>query len=134
MEDAEEPHAAHQESQVEKALHQLKARPWAATFVAAFFFFMLALGVLVFQAAQYASEAGWSPVLYRVFEGITNYVLPGSIIVALLVLLAGQHFYPWQNHDLVAADEDLQIKSLYLNFPFFVVRLIIYLLIWNVYR
>src|SRR5699024_6937765 len=31
-------------------------------------------------------------------------------------------------------DEDLQIKSLYLNFPFFVVRLIIYLLIWNVYR
>src|SRR5699024_8487802 len=73
-------------------------------------------------------------VLYRVFEGITSYLLPGSIIVALLVLLAGSNFYPWQNADLVAADEALQIKSIFLNYPFFIARMIIYLLIWNVYR
>lgn len=122
------------ETKLDKALHQLQNRPWAATFTAAFFFFMIALGVLVFQAAQYVSEAGWSPVLYRVFEGITNYLLPGSIIVALLVLLTGTNFYPWQNADLVAEDDILQIKSIYLNYPFFIVRMLLYLAIWNVYR
>ncbi len=122
------------EGHMHKVLHQLQARPWAATFVAAFFFFMMALGALVFQAIQYVSEAGWSGVLYRIVEGITSYLLPGSIIVALLVLLAGTHFYPWQNQELVKGDEILQLKSLYLNIPFFVIRLIIYLLIWNVYR
>lgn len=122
------------ETKIEKALHQMGARPWSAAFIGAFFFFMIALGVLVFQAIQYVSEAGWSPVIFRVLEGVTSYVLPGSIIVALLVLLAGTHFYPWQNKALVAEDEILQVKSLYLNFPFFVIRMLIYLLIWNVYR
>lgn len=119
---------------LEKAERQIKTRPWAGTFTAAFFFFMIALGALVFHAIQYASRAGWSPLLYRVFEGITSYVLPGSLIVAALVILAGNYFYPWQNSDLVAQDEILQIKSVYLNYPFFLVRLLIYLLIWNVYR
>lgn len=134
MKTEKEADSAKNETLVQKTLHQLQARPWAAVFVAAFFFFMLALGTLVFHAAQYASQSGWSPVLYRVFEGITSYILPGSILVALIVLLAGSYFYPWMNHDLVAGDEHLQVKSLYLNLPFFVIRLIIYLLIWNVYR
>lgn len=125
---------AKNETVLSKAVHQLQARPWAATFVAAFFFFMIALGVLVFQAIQYVAEAGWSPALFRVFEGIHNYVLPGSILVALIVLLAGTHFYPWMDASLVADDEVLQVKSLYLNIPGFVIRLVIYLLIWNVYR
>lgn len=134
MNSIEEVNFLSEEGRVAKALHQLKNRPWASTFTAAFFFFMIALGALVFQAIQYASQAGWSPVLYRVFEGITGYVLPGSIIVALLVVLAGSNFYPWQNADLVAEDEILQVKALYLNKPFFFVRLLIYLGIWNVYR
>lgn len=122
------------QSKLDKALHQLKARPWAATFIGAFFFFMIALGALVFQAIQYVSEAGWSPLLFRVMEAIHKYVLPGSIIVAVIILLVGTYFYPWMNPDLVAQDEVLQGKSVYLNKPGFIVRLVIYLLIWNVYR
>ena len=121
-------------SHEEHVLHQLQTRPWSATFVAAFFFMMIALGVLVFYAIQFASQAGWSPVLYRVMEGITSYLLPGSIIVFVLVIFAGEHFYPWQNADLVAEDKILQGKSGYLNFPFFVIRAAIYLLGWNIYR
>ncbi len=118
----------------EHVLHQLQARPWSATFVSAFFFLMLALGTLVFYAIQYAASAGWSPVLYRVMEGITAYVLPGSIIVFFLVVVAGTHFYPWQNAELVATDKILQGKEVYLNFPFFVIRAVLYLLGWNLYR
>ncbi len=124
----------HGEEHMEHLLHQLQTRPWAAIFVAAFFFFMIALGALVFNAIQYVAQAGWSPVLYRVLEGITTYVLPGSIIVVLIVILAGTHFFPWMNDDLVAHDEILQGKSGYLNLPFFIIRAIVYLLGWNLYR
>lgn len=121
-------------SHEEHVLHQLQSRPWSATFVAAFFFLMIALGVLVFYAIQYASQAGWSPVLYRIMEGITAYLLPGSIIVFLIVVFAGTHFFPWQNEELVAGDKILQGKSGYLNFPFFVIRALLYILGWNLYR
>ena len=122
------------ESHYEHVLHQLQARPWSATMVSAFFFFMIALGALVFYAIQYASKAGWSPVLYRVMEGVTSYLLPGSIIVFLIVLLAGTYFYPWQNKELVSGDKILEGKSGYLNFTFFVIRGIIFLTGWNLYR
>ncbi|WP_031427239.1 hypothetical protein [Flavimarina sp. Hel_I_48] len=115
-------------------LHQMQTKPWSALFVAAFFFMMIALGTLVFYAIQYASQSGWSPVLYRVMEGITSYLLPGSIIVVLIVLFAGTHFYPWQDHELVAEDSILQGKSGYLNFPFFIIRAVVYLIGWNLFR
>jgi len=124
----------HHGNHLEHVLHQLQAKPWSATLVSAFFFFMIALGALVFYAIQYAAQAGWSPVLFRVMEGITSYLLPGSIIVVLIVLLAGTHFYPWQNEEIVSGDKILQGKSGFLNFPFFVIRAIIYILGWNLYR
>lgn len=123
-----------EDSHWEHTLHQLQTKPWSALFVNAFFFFMIALGALVFYAIQFAAQAGWSPVLFRVIEGITAYLLPGSIIVVLIALFAGTHFFPWQNHELVAEDPILQGKSGYLNFPFFVIRAIIYLIGWNLYR
>jgi len=101
----------HHGNHLEHVLHQLQTKPWSATLVSAFFFFMIALGALVFYAIQYVAQAGWSPVLFRVIEGITSYLLPGSIIVVLIVLLAGTHFYPWQNEELVAGDKILQGKS-----------------------
>ncbi|AVR45304.1 quinol:cytochrome C oxidoreductase [Christiangramia fulva] len=127
-------HEADSEAHYEHLLHQLQTKPWSALFVSAFFFFMIALGALVFYAIQYAAQAGWSPVLFRVIEGITAYLLPGSIIVFLIVIFAGTHFFPWQNEELVAEDKILQLKSGYLNFPFFLIRAIIYVLGWNLYR
>jgi len=131
----EEAHgSSHEQEHLEHVLHQLQTKPWSATFVAGFFFLMIALGALVFYAIQYVAQVGWSPVLFRVMEGITAYVFPGSIIVLLIVLFAGEHFFPWQNHELVAEDKIIQGKSGYLNFPFFVIRAIIYVLGWNFFR
>ena len=124
----------HEEAHLKHVQHQMESRPWSALFVAAFFFFMIALGSLVFYAIQYAAQAGWSPVLFRVIEGITTYLLPGSIIVFLIIVFAGTHFYPWQDHELMASDTILQEKSGYLNFPFFVIRSFVFLLGWNLYR
>ena len=122
---------------LEHLLHQLQNKPWAALYVAAFFFFMIPLGVLVFYAIQYASQAGWSPVLFRVMEGITGYLLPGSIIMFVLLVLSGMHFnhlFVWMDAEVVATDEIIQNKQSYLNVPFFLIRAAIYIAGWNLFR
>ena len=77
----------HSMSHDEHVYHQLSNRPWSALYVAAIFFFLISLGTLAFYAIQRASQAGWSPILFRVMEGITGYLLPGSIIVFVILVL-----------------------------------------------
>ncbi|MEL0298852.1 MAG: quinol:cytochrome C oxidoreductase [Flavobacteriaceae bacterium] len=121
----------------EHLLHQLQNKPWAAVYVAAFFFMMIALGALAFYAIQRAAQAGWSPVLFRVMEGITGYLLPGTLIVFVLLALSGMHFnhlFIWMDPEVVAHDKLIQGKTGFLNVPFFLARAVIYILGWNTYR
>ena len=132
---AEEAH--HDDAHDEHLLHQLQNRPWSALYVAAFFFFMIALGVLAFYAVQRASQAGWSPLLFRVMEGITAYLVPGGIIVFVILVLSVlhmNHMFTWMDADVVAHDELLQNKSGYLNPTFFLIRAAIFLGGWIFYR
>ncbi|WBU88053.1 quinol:cytochrome C oxidoreductase [Cellulophaga omnivescoria] len=127
----------HDSKHDEHLLHQLQNKPWSALYVAAFFFFMIALGVLAFYAIQRAAQAGWSPLLFRVMEGITSYIVPGGIIV--FVILAASvahmnHLFVWMDADVVAEDKLLQGKAGYLNGTFFLIRAAIFLGGWIAYR
>ena len=109
----------------EHLLHQLQNKPWAALYVAAFFFFMIALGTLMFYAIQRAAQAGWPILLFRVMEGITAYLVPGSIIIYVFLVLTGlhaNHLFVWMDAETVAHDEIIQGKVGYLNVPFFLIR------------
>ena len=139
--DEDEAHAAeagaHDTEHLEHKLHQLQNKPWAAVYVAAFFFFMISLGVLAFYALQYASQAGWSPVLFRVMEAISAYIVPGGIIMFVLLALSGfhlNHLFIWMDPEVVAHDEIIQNKTAYLNVPFFLIRAAIFLGGWFVFR
>ncbi|MCW5516259.1 quinol:cytochrome C oxidoreductase [Muriicola sp. Z0-33] len=128
---------AHDASHDEHVFHQLQNRPWSALYVAAFFFFMIALGVLAFYAVQRASQAGWSPMLFRVMEGITAYLVPGGIAVFVILVLSVlhmNHMFPWMDADVVAHDKLLQNKAGYLNPTFFLIRAAIFLGGWILYR
>ena len=135
-------HDAHKEH-VKHVQHQIANRPWSAIYVAAFFFFMIALGVLAFYAIQFAAQAGWSPVLFRVMEGITSYVLPGGIIV--LVIAALSHYvghdsiFVWMKPEMVDPNSEhfdalVAGKQGWLNVPGFLFRGIIFLGGWSLYR
>jgi hypothetical protein len=128
---AEEGHVMTHEEHV---LHQIHNRPYAALYVAAFFFFMIALGVLAFYAIQYAAQAGWSPVLFRVMEAITSYVLPGGILVLLIAAVADKHIFIWMDPEVVAHDAIIQGKESWLNKPWFLIRGTIFLAGWVLYR
>lgn len=126
----------------EHILHQYHNKPWAALYVAAFFFFMIALGTLAFYAIQFAAQAGWSPLLFRVMEGITAYLLPGGIIMFVLLALSATHFnhlFVWADHDVVDPtsdkfDEIIAGKHSWLSAGWFLFRAAIFLIGWNLYR
>ena len=133
---AEDAHASegHEMSHEEHVLHQIHNRPWSALYVAAFFFFMIALGALAFYGIQWAAQAGWSPVLFRVMEGVTSYVLWGGLIVLAVAFFAGDHIFIWMDPEVVAHDELIQGKQDWLNKPWFFIRGLIFLGGWSLYR
>lgn len=142
----EETHAEnahHGDAHAEHVQHQLANRPWSALYVAAFFFMMIALGVLAFYAIQIAAQAGWSPVLFRVMEGITAYLLPGALIV--MAIAVGSHYlghdsiFMWMNPDVINPESEhydklIDGKSSFLNLPWFIIRGLIFIAGWSAYR
>ncbi|RYJ52910.1 quinol:cytochrome C oxidoreductase [Flavobacterium petrolei] len=118
-------------------LHQLQNKPWSALYVACIFFMLVSLGVLVFYAIQQVAQAGWSPVLFRVMQGITAYLPVGSVIFFIVLLLSGfhlNHLFIWLDPEVVASDKLIANKAGYLNFPFWIIRAAIFLIGWNLYR
>ena len=124
----------HEDEHAEHVLHQIHNRPYAALYVAAFFFMMISLGVLAFYAIQYASQAGWSPVLFRVMEAITYYLLPGALIVLLIAIIGDKHIFIWMDPEVVAHDKIIQGKESWLNKSSFIFRGLIYIGGWSLYR
>ncbi|MFK5983017.1 MAG: quinol:cytochrome C oxidoreductase [Flavobacteriaceae bacterium] len=125
------------EAHYEHVMHQLQNRPWSSLYIASFLFFMIALGALAFYAIQIASQAGWSPVLFRVMEGITAYLIPGGIIMLILIAISAfnmNHIFAWANPETVAHDKLLQNKSGWLNGFGVTIRAAIFLAGWIAYR
>src|SRR5690606_8448334 len=86
---------------------------------------------------QYASQAGWSPVLFRVMEGITSYLLPGGVIIFVLLVLSSlhlNHMFIWMDPEVVENDAIIRNKSGYLNVPFFLLRAAFYIGGWVLFR
>ena len=132
-------HAEHDEhhEHLEHVLHQLQNKPWSALYVAALFFMLISLGALAFYAIQNAAQAGWSPVLFRVMESISSYLIPGAIIVFLIFIAGtmGLHkIFIWMDEDVVKGDHLIQGKSGYLNSVFFLIRAVIFMGGWILYR
>jgi hypothetical protein len=96
--------------------------------------YMLCLGVtlgcLALGMIHQLSGGAWGVVIRRPI-GAAARVLPVMTLMFLPIALGMTRLYVWTNADLVAHDEVLQHKHLYLNIPFFLIRAAIYFLVWN---
>jgi len=127
----------HDAEHAEHVYHQMANRPWSAVMVPMLFFFLISVGALVFYAIQNVSQAGWSPILFRVMQGISNYMLPGAVIIYVFMILSAFHFnhlYVWMDEATVAEDAVIQLKTAYLNVPFFILRMTLILGGWMLFR
>ena len=100
----------------------------------------IALAGTFFLAVQYAAEVGWSVVLKRILEAMGLF-LPYAAALMILVFFGnyiaahngGHYLYHWLHSELydpTSAEYDKIIsgKAAYLNMPFFIVRMLCYIL------
>jgi hypothetical protein len=88
-----------------------------------------------FVALQYVAYAGWSVLIKRIAEALSAWLLPGSIIMVVVFFLGRHDLFHWthdgimtpghENYDAIVAG-----KSGFLNMPFYVIRMVVYLAIW----
>jgi hypothetical protein len=88
------------------------------------------LGCLALGMVHQLSGGAWGVVIRRPI-GAAARVLPVMTLLFLPIALGMTRLYPWTNADLVAHDEALRHKHLYLNPPFFLARAAVYFLVWN---
>src|SRR3954463_13134873 len=88
------------------------------------------LGCLALGMIHQLSGGEWG-VLIRRPIGAASRVLPVLTGLFLPIAVGMSRLYSWTDANLVAHDEVLQHKHLYLNVPFFLVRAAVYFAAWN---
>ena len=110
-------------------------RLWANIWLNGVFFTGLSIVGLFFVAVNYVAEAGWSAGIKRVPEAFASF-LPFSVGALLLTFIFGGHsIFHWLSDELYqegnpAYDEILVGKQPYLNAPFFIARMVIFVGLW----
>jgi len=108
------------------------SRVWTDLLVTGFYFLALALAGLVFLAIQYLAGAEWWTALRRVPEALMALV-PLAALPMLAVWLGRRVLYPWTRPEVMAAEPAVAAKAAYLNEPFFLVRMVLFLGIWSLF-
>lgn len=105
---------------------------WANYLVVNYYFFSLAIGAAFFYVLQSISQSGWSSAFKRVSEAMMAYI-PYAALFFLLLWFGMQDVYRWSNKTTAVLDEAIQHKAVYLNIPFFFIRLVLYFLLWIIF-
>jgi len=90
----------------------------------------ITLGCLALGMVHQLSGGAWGVVIRRPIGAATR-TLPVLTLLFLPIALGVHHLYSWTDAGLVARDDVLRHKQIYLNVPFFLVRAAIYFAVWN---
>jgi len=104
-------------------------RTWANFLLNNYYFLSLSIGATFFMAIQYITQSGWSAMFKRVPEAIGSYI-PIAAILMLFFIIGAHSIYHWAHTESVLDDQLIQHKSVFLNLPFFIIRMVIYFVLW----
>ncbi len=88
------------------------------------YFFTLCCGCLFWVIVHHATDAEWSVIVRRQLENISLLILALALF-AVPILLLRHHLFEWMNLPL-GRDPALDLKRQYLNWPFFLLRAVLY--------
>jgi hypothetical protein len=126
-------------------------RFWANFLLSNFFFIAISILALAWIGINHIAHAGWSAGFKRIPEAMSGY-LPIAAVSLLIAIVVGlvtetqgvKALYEWMHLDANGMlhedngsshfDEVLLGKRPYLNIPFFIIRFIIILSLWNIIR
>jgi len=95
------------------------------------FWASLGFGALFFVMVHHLTGAVWSVVVRRLAAAAMA-TLPMVLLLSIPVLLGVKHIFVWGDHDFMMSNPMLTSKIGYLNPPFFIVRTLVYILVWVV--
>lgn len=103
---------------------------WLVAFV---YWLGLALGALLLLGAFHASNARWPVVLRRFIESLPQ-AIPLFIVLFIPIVLGMKTLFPWMTPESFTghAHHLLEHKRPYLNASAFVVRAVLYFVVWTV--
>ncbi len=102
-----------------------------ASYLVAYMFCLgITLGCLALGMVHQLTGGAWGVVLRRPI-GAAARVLPVLTLLFIPIVLGIHHLYVWTQPAVIARDELVRHKQLYLNTPFFVIRAAIYFAAWN---
>jgi hypothetical protein len=102
-------------------------RSWLIGFL---FCLGLSMGALGLLMLQYMSGGQWGLVTRRICEAATRN-LPFVALLFIPLLFGLPRLYPWAVPGAAQTDHVIQMKSLYLNVPFFIIRAIVFFAVWT---
>lgn len=85
-----------------------------------------ALGVRLIYALTGGRWGG--PIMQYIVSA--SRMMPLALLLWIPVLFWLGRIYPWARPEAVAADPDIAHKAIYLNVPFFIVRSVVYFVLW----
>ncbi len=94
------------------------------------FWFYLSLGALGWLMIFHLTSGRWGYVLQRPLEAAAR-IMPVMFVLFIPVLLSIPELYSWARPEVIAKDPIVQHKLAYLNAQGFVVRCVIYFIIWT---
>ena len=91
----------------------------------------LTLGCLALLLIQHLAGGPWGAIARRFLEAGASNIFMMAILV-IPVLLGLKSLYVWTDPVYVSAHPTVDLKTSYLNIPFFIVRTIIYFATWGI--
>lgn len=104
-------------------------RGWYNLLLVAYYITGLGVAGIMFVAIHYVSGASWGTVFRRVPEAMWI-LLPIGFVLMLCILPGMSTIYEWANPEHVAHDTALQSKAAWLNPNGYIIRLVLWFLIW----
>ncbi len=115
----------------------LYTRVWANIWQNNIFFVAIALGGGFFISFNYLANAGWFVLVKRVPEAMTTFI-PYILPLMLIVFIFGGHdLFHWTHEELYDVNNKETYDSIiagkrgYLNPPFFLIRMVVYFVLWT---
>lgn len=100
------------------------------SYLLAYVFWMgITLGCFAIMMLHHMSGGAWGIVIRRLLESGSR-MLPMMALFFVPLVFGLHDLYSWARPEEVARDEVLQHKRVYLNIPFFLVRTVIYFVVW----
>jgi hypothetical protein len=103
------------------------SRIWANILLNNQYFLGIALGSTFFVAVHRVGLSGWHTVFQKLPDALTSF-LPVAFILMLMIYFGMNDIYSWTH--LEDHNEILEHKKLWLNIPFFFIRMIFYFTGW----